>query len=199
MDNRILMAGLGVLALVGVGAAAMMVGGGGDDGAETVETPKKGKKAKTAEASSADGQPPVGGRQQHDPAKATPSDGPVKPSDQVVHDESYEERAKAARELREKRNTEYYEKSMAATREWVVSAGLDEATGLQVQAIVQKTHDSITQTKLDMEDGVIRAPEGREEMKWAREENRIQLVNLLGEEKADALDAKIREATAFGN
>lgn len=198
MDNRIVMAGLGLLALVGVGAAAMMMGG--DTAPDTVETPTKGAKAKKGKKAA---QVDLLGDDEPAPEGAAdggePGDGTMKVADNVEHDEGYEERAEMHKQRRLERNKAWHETTMATTRKWVVDQGLDEATGLEVQNIMQRTYDVVGQTKEDMGNGVIPPREGRDEIQWAQEERRIQLVNLVGEEKADALLNAVKTAIATGN
>lgn len=190
MDNRVVgaIAVLGVALLGGVAVFAMMPG---DSGPEAVEEPA-GDNGE-AEQDRADGTPVA---EPKEPTKAS-----VKGTDldggEAEQDPEYQARAKAHRENRERRNLEWRNKSTAAAQEWV-SANVDEATALQVMGSVTKFHDTVAQSRADLEDGVIDPRTLREEMEMAREDFRVELENFLGPEKKEAFMAATADARTGG-
>lgn len=186
MDNRILGAGavLGVLLLGGIGA--FVITGGDGEGPKVEKAEKVGKKGKkAAPLADADGADERDGPMR--PSKAEPDRGP-----------EYQARVEEYKEIRATQAKEWREETTALAQEWVVQAGLDEATSVQVMTLFSKAHDTIAQTRADIEDGVIHPREGRDEMKWAKEEFRTELNNLLGEEKSAAFLEYIAKAKRGG-
>ena len=178
MDNRIVgaIALLGVV-LVGSVGAYMMMGGDGDAPAPGIEEPAPAPGPKgEAKAAKTDAAPDAAPR---------PDDQPVKAAPDVERDPDWEERVEKHRQQRHAKNLEWRNKSTASAQQWVANSGLDEGTGLQVMGTVTKYHDTVAQSRADMEDGVIDPRTLREEMEMAREDIRVELENLLGAEKLE--------------
>ena len=148
---------------------------------------KRKAKAKAKAKATADAELPEGTREVK-----------VREGDPAKNDPTYHERAKKHRETREARNLAWREETTAKAQEWVGTSGLDEAQGLQVMAAFNKAHQLIAQSRTDVEDGVIHPREGRDEQKWAKEDLRVELNNILGEEKTAAFLDHVATAKAGG-
>lgn len=196
MDNRIL-AAIGALTLTlvgGVGAFFMFSGGGDDtpgveapaDGAAPVKGGKKGKAGGGGANQVADGDPEL------------PGGGPLKVANDQEKDPDYEQRALEARQKREALNAEWRTESTASAQAWIAANVRDEAKGLQVMAAINKMHDTVAQSRRDMEDGVIHPRVLREEMDMAKADLRVELDNILGADQAAALLEHVKGSSLGG-
>ena len=180
MDNRMMIAAAGAAVLLGAAALFVVTSGGGDEPTKPAPAALPASTAKPAPSGGADATPDAA------PAPREPG-AKVKVNEDVVHDEAYEERAKAARDRRQATNNEWRAQTTTAAQQWVASSGLDEAKGVEVMGAITRTHDLIAQSRLDFEDGVLDRVTFREELAGAKEDMRVELENLLGAEKKDEL------------
>ena len=94
------------------------------------------------------------------------------------------------KEHRKQRNRQWRDDQLAIASSWVSSSSLSPEQGQEVLDILNRAHDILESTRDDIEAGVINPSVGREEMNFAKEEVRLEVVNLLGEESGgDFLDA----------
>lgn len=185
MDTRTLVAiGALTLALVGgVGGYVLMSGSDDAPDAEAVADgeapPKKGGKA---------GKAGNGG-----PATVTsgdpdqPGGGPLKVAPDAPKDPEYEKAAAEARARREASSAEWRTTSTTQAQQWLATNVQDEAKVAQAMGAINKMHDTVSQSRRDMEDGVIHPRVLREEMEMAKADVRVELENILGPEQATAL------------
>jgi len=102
------------------------------------------------------------------------------------------------KEFRKERNRQWRDDQIALANNWIAANSLPAEQGQEVLEILGRGHDILEDTRSDIEARVINPTVGREEMDFAKEEVRIEILSLLGEESGNKFLDEIAKAQGGG-